>query len=243
LQPRVVVGRESAFPAAGPWVGIWRLSACQIRALVRGRRLRRGAPSVLRARARNPPPPPEGGGGNIPRSPATVSGACLLLLCRGETEGDGRSWAKLPCRAGMQGFCFWVSFVPWGRTLSASGVCQSRRERSRFIGRVETRLCTSSARTRSIASIQRSRGDGITSPFARVRACVMGRSISLTHSPADSGTGCPTVRNAQSAGNRAEDSPPSHKSGCAPSYKRRQLRAGALHDEAFLCPTAGEDCP
>jgi hypothetical protein len=217
-------------------VCVLNVSACQIVALERGRRLRREAPSVLRARARNPPPPPEGGGGNIPRP------LCLHLLCRGETAGDGEA-VGLPCRADVSVSCVWVSFVPWGRTVSASGVCQSRRERSRFIGRVETMLCTSSARTRSIASIQRSRGDGIASPFARVRACVMGRSIRLTHSPADSGAGCPTLRDAQSAGNRAEDSPPSHKSGCAPSYKRRQLRAGALHDEAFLCPTAGEDCP
>jgi hypothetical protein len=174
------------------------LSACQVRALARGRRLRRGAPSVLRARARNPPPPPEGGGGNIPQPLR-----CLHLLCRGrwiacgarETEGDGRSWAELPCGAGVSVSCVWVSFVPLGRAVSASGVCQSRGERSRFIGRVETRRCTSSARTRSIASIQRSRGDGITSPFARVRACVMGRSISLAHGPADSGTGRPTAAN------------------------------------------------
>jgi hypothetical protein len=77
----------------------WDLSACQIRALDRGRRLRRGAPSVLRARVRNPPPPPEGGGGtsrDLRRQWVAFAASCCAGARRRGMERHGKN-----CLAGQ----------------------------------------------------------------------------------------------------------------------------------------------
>ena len=85
----------------------------------------------------------------------------------------------------------WVSLIvsvfALGRAASSSGVCQSRVTLSRIIWNVETTLCTSIANTRSVASIQRSRGDGVTSPVCACLCRVMGWIITPAQGPVESG--------------------------------------------------------
>ena len=153
-------------------------------------------------RGRGNPPPPvlRTDRGNSPPN------SCLPMRNTGrwiadvvsETEGDGEVWlivvstpswfdgrtlcVLLTMRAIGLRCCaaccsLRVSVFIRGRAASSSGVCQSRLRRSGLIWNVETTFCTSIANARSTASIQRSRGDGVTSPVCACLCRVMGAII------------------------------------------------------------------
>jgi len=148
-------------------------------------------------------------GGNSPSLP------CLHLRSRGrwiadvisETEGDGAVWLTvvsapssfdgrtlcvlLSMRGiGLRCCAAWlslkVSLVIRGRASGIVRVPITGRRRAR-IWNVEATLCTSIANTRSIASIQRSRGDGVPSPVCAYLCRVMGERITLVQGPVESG--------------------------------------------------------
>ena len=80
-----------------------------------------------------------------------------------------------------------VSVVSRGRSAGVTSLWHSAARRRRVIWRVEATLDTSISNSCSIASIQRSRGDGVTSPVCACLCRVMGWIITPAQGPVESG--------------------------------------------------------
>ena len=146
--------------------------------------LARRFPLRLTCFARDPPPPVLRTGGG------KAAVGCLPMRSRGrwiadvvsETEGDGEVWLRCFAAVGS----LKVSCVSSGRAGGMASVPITGLRR-RIIWRVAATLDTSIANRRSVASIQRSSGDGVTSPVCVCLCRVMGAIVRALRGRSDLG--------------------------------------------------------